>query len=282
MGAVAGDRTLNTERTIVHPTDFSDLSADAFAHALRVALAMKSRLYLVHIAGGDHGPYEWFPHVRETLVRWGMLENGAPQSAVEPKLGIKVVKVALEPQDELRGLLRFLDRHPSDLIVLATHGRDGLAHWLRGSVAEDLSREARVPTLFVAPGAHGFVEQATGRTHLRRVLVPVDHTPHPAPALGRIHDFLRTIDAHDATFDLVHVGSNPPHVRRTSDGAALPVHVSRGSVVDAILQTAIERKADLIAMPTAGHHGFLDAVRGSTTERVLRQAPCPVLAIPAH
>jgi nucleotide-binding universal stress UspA family protein len=42
------------------------------------------------------------------------------------------------------------------------------------------------------------------------------------------------------------------------------------------------QQANLIAMPTAGHHGFLDAVRGSTTERVLRHAPCPVLAVPAR
>ncbi|HEY3719491.1 MAG TPA: universal stress protein, partial [Roseiarcus sp.] len=42
-----------------------------------------------------------------------------------------------------------------------------------------------------------------------------------------------------------------------------------------------EWPADLIVMPTAGHVGYLDALRGSTTERVLRQAPCPVLAMPA-
>jgi nucleotide-binding universal stress UspA family protein len=34
-------------------------------------------------------------------------------------------------------------------------------------------------------------------------------------------------------------------------------------------------------MATEGRHGFLDAVRGSTTERVLREAGCPVLAVPA-
>ena len=38
--------------------------------------------------------------------------------------------------------------------------------------------------------------------------------------------------------------------------------------------------ADLIAMTTAGHQGFLDALRGSTSERVLRHAPCPVLVVP--
>jgi nucleotide-binding universal stress UspA family protein len=44
---------------------------------------------------------------------------------------------------------------------------------------------------------------------------------------------------------------------------------------------AYEFDCDLIAMPTMGHQHILDAVRGSTTERVLRQAPCPVLAISA-
>jgi DnaJ-domain-containing protein 1 len=59
------------------------------------------------------------------------------------------------------------------------------------------------------------------------------------------------------------------------------VALRAGDVVSTILKAAEEQQADLIAMPTAGHHGFLDAVRGSTTERVLRHASCPVLAIPA-
>jgi nucleotide-binding universal stress UspA family protein len=33
-------------------------------------------------------------------------------------------------------------------------------------------------------------------------------------------------------------------------------------------------------MVTEGSHGFLDALRGSTTQQIIRQAPCPVLAIP--
>ena len=34
------------------------------------------------------------------------------------------------------------------------------------------------------------------------------------------------------------------------------------------------------AMPTRGRHGLLDALRGSTTERVLAGATVPVLALP--
>ena len=34
-------------------------------------------------------------------------------------------------------------------------------------------------------------------------------------------------------------------------------------------------------MATEGRHGVVDALRGSVTERVVRDAPCPVLAVPA-
>jgi nucleotide-binding universal stress UspA family protein len=53
-----------------------------------------------------------------------------------------------------------------------------------------------------------------------------------------------------------------------------------GDVIDTILDTAGATEADLIVMTTDGRHGFLDALRGSHSERVLRQAPCPVLVLP--
>ena len=39
---------------------------------------------------------------------------------------------------------------------------------------------------------------------------------------------------------------------------------------------------NLIVMCTDGRHGFLDALRGSHSERVLRRTPCPLLAIPVE
>jgi nucleotide-binding universal stress UspA family protein len=57
--------------------------------------------------------------------------------------------------------------------------------------------------------------------------------------------------------------------------------VREGDPVEQILAAADELKADLIVMPTTGRTGVFDALRGSTTERVLRRAPCPLLAVPA-
>jgi nucleotide-binding universal stress UspA family protein len=269
-------------QTIVHPTDFSDTSVDAFAHALRIALAMRSKLYLVHIGESKYpDEYDGFPHVRHALAQWQLMNEDDPPAAVG-KLGIKVVKIGLKPYDPLRGLVRFLNEHPSDLIVLATHGRDGVAHWLHGSIAEELSRTVRLPTLFVPPTARGFVDQTNGKLYLSRVLVPVDHSPPPVEALGTIREFIRPMNEQGAAIELMHVGGTGPLIRHVADGAIVPVALRTGDVVSTILKAADEQQADLIAMPTAGHQGFLDAVRGSTTERVLRHAPCPVLAVPAR
>jgi nucleotide-binding universal stress UspA family protein len=55
----------------------------------------------------------------------------------------------------------------------------------------------------------------------------------------------------------------------------------RGDAIEVINQTARETKTDLIVMTTDGRNGFLDALRGSHSERVLRQSRCPVLVIPS-
>jgi nucleotide-binding universal stress UspA family protein len=54
-----------------------------------------------------------------------------------------------------------------------------------------------------------------------------------------------------------------------------------GPVVETILRVSREQGMDMIVMPTAGRQGFLDALRGTTTEQVLRQAPCPLLTVRA-
>ena len=47
-----------------------------------------------------------------------------------------------------------------------------------------------------------------------------------------------------------------------------------------IVDAALDANADLIVMSTDGRNGFLQALRGSHTERVLREVPLPLLAVP--
>jgi nucleotide-binding universal stress UspA family protein len=80
---------------------------------------------------------------------------------------------------------------------------------------------------------------------------------------------------------LLHVnGGAMPQVNRPESQACVWKEIRReGDVVATILDAS--READLIVMPTEGRQGVVDAMRGSVTERVVRGAPCPVLAVPA-
>ena len=270
-------------RSIVHPTDFSDLSGLALAHALRIALAAKSKLHLVHIVQHDAGGALAFPHVRRLLVQWGLSEEDDPPWVVSTNLGLEVDNISLKWQDPARGIVGFLRKHSSDLVVLATHGRDGVEHWLKGSVSAAVFRRSAIPTLFIAKGARGFVSQVSGNIRIRRVLIPVDFSPPPSQAVETIQRFGRLLTGSNIFVHLLHVGSSAPPLHAASSNVSpLPSVILRsGNVVKSIVDAAIEFDVDFIGMPTAGHHGVLDAMRGSTTERVIRHAPCPVLAVPA-
>ncbi len=273
-----------TLHSIVHPTDFSDASADALTHALRIAIAAKAELHILHVptAPADE---DWmsFPHVPEILMRWGFLNAGEPAAAIHSRLGIAIRKVELPQQSPIAGIQEFLDQHPADLIVLGIEGRHGAARWLHGPDAEKLARDARTPTLFVPIHRRNFVDHARGEMTLRRVLIPVDREPGPTAAIDTIMAFAHAIGGDAVEERLLHVGRNPPKVPRPGNPQqAIPVATRDGDVVETIVETATGWQADLIGMPTAGRDGFIDALRGSTTERVLRQAPCSVLAVPVQ
>ncbi len=196
-------------RSIVHPTDFSDLSGAAFAHALGIALAAKSRLHLLHVDQHDQGALA-FPHVRQLLVQWGKARADDPPWVVAEAVGIEVDNIRLAGQDLIGGIIGFLHERPIDLVVLATQGRDGIDHLLKGSVSETVFRRSAIPTLFIARGARGFVDQINGDVALRRVLVPVDFSPEPARAIATVQRLARLIAGGPIELHLLHVGRSAP------------------------------------------------------------------------
>ena len=268
--------------TVAHPTDFSEASAEAFAHALALTLAYKHRLYLLHVKDpADEASWSSFPHVREVLARWGMMAPEVAPSEIETKLGIRVAKVEIDSTDAVGGIFHFILSHRPDVLVLATHGREGFERLLYGSKAEEIARHSHVPTFFIGPKAHGFVDKSSGQIRLQRILIPVAHNPSPIHSLHVLTDLLAPVGVSSAAFQFVHVGETAPQIFAGSGQVEAKIEVVQGPIVETLLRIAQEHHPDMIAMPTAGHHGFLDALRGSTTERVLRRAPCPVLAIPA-
>ena len=56
-------------------------------------------------------------------------------------------------------------------------------------------------------------------------------------------------------------------------------HVLSGRPYEEVCQLARELEADLIVLPTRGYSGLMHVVLGSTAERIVRFAPCPVLVL---
>jgi nucleotide-binding universal stress UspA family protein len=262
-------------RAVAHPTDLSPEGAPAFEHALAIALARRCPLDVIHVRRpGGKSDWASFPHVREVLQRWNILAPGAQIEDIYRTTGVRVSKVDIRDDDAVDGMAHFLRTHPVDLMVMRSHGRVGVERWLGHSVSAELAQETIVPTLVLGPAARPFVDSRTGRASLGRVVVPVDHDPEPNDAL-RILGTL--VEGFDVELDLLHVGERAPEVRDEA-GRPRSVRTLDGPVVETLLEESI--RAGLMAMPTAGRRNFLDALRGSTTERVIGEASCPVLAIP--
>ena len=218
--------------TIAHPTDFSEASERAFAHALCLALAAKARLLPVARQG-------WRGR------RLGVL---SPRARDVGPLG-------------LTGCRRAHAEIATKLGIIARH--------------------TRVPSLFIGPKANGDGDAMSGAMRLNRVLLPLAHKPSPRHAFRMLSEMLTCIGAPPSALRLLHAGETAPLVIAPAGAQSPPVELATGPVVDTILGAAERSLADLIAMPTAGRQGIFDALNGSTTEQVLRHAPCPLLTLHA-
>jgi nucleotide-binding universal stress UspA family protein len=270
--------------SIFHPTDLSEASFVAFVHALKIALLAQSELTILHAAnsGGDKVSWKDFPGVRQTLERWGELPKGSSTRAIS-ELGMTVEKIAGRGPKPVKTVTSYLQENPAQLVVLSSEGREGIPRFLKPSFAEPVARKTRAMTLFVPSHTRGFVDGDTGRVTLDRILLPFNHKPRSGPAINLARAFVRALDDDGGVFDLLHVGERgkapavdiPDEIGWTSEK-----HYESGDVVDAILRVAEKKGAELIVMTTTGRDGFIDRLRGTMTEQVVRAANCPVLTLP--
>ena len=281
------EKQLGRNFVIFHPSDFSAASEVAFGHALKIALQSKAKLDIMHVEThlSPEKPY-WldFPAVRATLIRWGILPEGVRPDAVA-RAGLRIRKILKSGVDPVETMLRHFRRLPPDLVVLATHQREGIERWLHKAVAEPLARRSGAMTLFVPREGRGFVSLTDGSVELQRILIPVDHDPDPQTVLSKALLLTRGLGCVAGEFRLIHVGRHgtaPVIDLPDCPGWSYEIKVRQGDVVDEILKTEHDWHPDLMVLATRGHLDFLDALRGSTTERVLRGVRCPVLAVPAR
>lgn len=135
------------ERILV-PTDFSDCSTEAFNDAITLARQTKATLLLAHVCDPNGSPVVFVvigPPVFPKLEIGQALDRIAHHER-EKGLLIETHILKGDPSTEIVKAAEDLN---CDLIVMGTHGRTGMKHFLMGSVAERVIRSSPVPVLVV-------------------------------------------------------------------------------------------------------------------------------------
>lgn len=271
-------------RSILVPTDFSDAAELAFAHALKLAVTLGADLNIIHVEPENDQPdWRWGPKVAATLERWGVIDAGSDPAELERR-GIRAHRSVSAGEATTAAILEKVAETHADLVVMATHGRTGVAAWLQPSVTAPVATKGVVPVLLLPPNARGFVDPVTGSARLRRVLLPIDHRPHPAPAFDAAAIVGRAVGDPDLLLATLHYGKVHPEtdLMTIEPGWQVAHWTLEGPVVEGIVQTCRSWAPDLVVAVTEGRRNVFDALRGSTVERLLLDASNPLLIVPAE
>jgi len=156
-GGAAPDASNLLIREILAPLDFSEHSYAALKYAIQLAEQVGARITLLHVVKPALGMPEggvWCLDVESVSQIALVAEQAVARICKREKLrppasGPTIVRIGV-PSEVIKETAA--DQR-SDLIVLATHGRTGLAHALLGSDAESVIRQAPCPVLVVRVSA---------------------------------------------------------------------------------------------------------------------------------
>jgi len=147
---------------ILVPTDFSEFSKCAIRYGCEMARRFNAEVTFLHVVEDIHplvadpGVFvgtavELVGSLRQSAEKG--LENFIPQEWTD---GLTVHRKVVVGVPFLE-VVRYAKENQTDLLIVTTHGRTGLAHVLLGSVAERIVRKSPCPVLTVRPEGHGFV-----------------------------------------------------------------------------------------------------------------------------
>ena len=294
--AVASSPTLVSLQNILVATDFSPCSQIALHCAAVLARQAKGNIFLAHVLPFapmspipmDAGPVFPVTVGRDPRFRMKELVSSPELAGIESETLLGQGDLWLE----LQGMI---EQHDIDLVVIGTHGREGLKKLVLGSVAEEVFRRAPCPVVTVGPHV---APECFEQGRLRRVLFASDLSPSSMHALPFV---TMLAQQHQASLTFLHVVASAvpdmdfdatAYVERELDEAReeLRQFVPAGSNADVVVEVGIPgeiivrvaraQNASLIVMGLHSQSVFAAThLPWTTAHRVVCDAHCPVMTV---
>jgi nucleotide-binding universal stress UspA family protein len=302
---------MNVDNVLI-PTDFSACADHALTHALEVADRFDARLHILHVVNELDPDWYGITNAQERAVKLReqireeareRLEDLAPDREVETVVSLQL------SFDVADTIYEYVDERAIDLVVMGTHGRQGLDRLMLGNVAHKIVRHAPCPVMTVREEVPWTGDEE--EVSFDEVLAPIDFSDHSRAALeaskavasayqSRLHLLFvaeqRTVPTFSDTgvpgvgvveMDPEIVANAEKALQQLNESVGGPAveskyHVREGNVSSDIIDFSETHGIDLIVMATRGLTGVNRFLIGSNTERIVRVAPCPVLTIPTE
>jgi nucleotide-binding universal stress UspA family protein len=293
-------------KNILCTTDFSDYSNQTVSYGVAIAKEFDARLLIGHVIdlqfAAIYGTVHFLPPDLQTQSV-DTAEERIKELMADQTVPWEAVVSTGPPADEIA---RVVADRGIDLAISATHGRTGLKRFILGSVTERLMRTLTCPLLVVRETPPEQMPDPDRGLRFQKILVGCDFSPAANAALEYGVSLAQEFEAE---LHLVHVLEPQVYsdfLATTLDGVPGATHdikakldqrlaglitpeamnwcrvqttVIEGRPFEAITDYAGERGVDLIVLGVRGHGVVETLFLGSTTDRVIRKAQCPVLSV---
>jgi nucleotide-binding universal stress UspA family protein len=293
-------------KKILCATDFSEQSNRTIPYGVAIAREFEARLYVCHVIDLSvltlYGEFQIDPAGQQGRIQ----DEAEAQLARMPGLEGVSWEPLIGMGQPAAEIARIVDEKEVDLVVASTRGHSGLKRLILGSVTQRLMRILPCPLLAVQDLEEGFITKPAAGIRLKKILVGCDFSVDSHLALQH---GLSLAQEFEAELHLVYVMEAPTYpdfltpaeqtqdmvridlVKEKLDGlvpqearhwCSPKTAILRGRPYEELVAYAMTQNMDMIVMGVRGYGMVRTLFMGSTTDRVVRRSPCPVLTAGAR
>jgi nucleotide-binding universal stress UspA family protein len=282
-------------KTILVAFDDSEFSSAALKEAANWVKRHGGRIILVNAVFFDEEEFGLAPEQREKRLEIGRKVCYQTKEKILSEYGITVESLVCEG-DAPEVIVEVAQGKQADLIAMGTHGRKGLKRLLMGSVTSGVIVKSPIDVIVIkrpcseCTGSYASIlSPFDGSEFSRKALIKacelskIDGAEITAlyviPRYEEMLGFFRTESIRKNLLDEAHRILGSAIETASGLGISIKTEVREGQSADEIIKASGELRNDLIVMGTYGWRGVNKAIMGSSTERVIMNAGCPVLAV---